>query len=146
MMNREAIFTALFAKLQTVPGIVTFSRRFQMFDQYDNTQKPVLILHEEEEEYTYSAENLPPKRVLSATVFIFTATGQDPNIVPVIEINNILDAIDNVLTPDMAGPHRGAVSLGGLVSHCRIEGVNPKDDGSLDGNGVTIRKIKILVP
>ena len=37
-------------------------------------------------------------------------------------------------------------TLGGLVTHCRIEGNNGFDDGALDLNGVTERNIAIYLP
>lgn len=144
--TREQIYTALFNKLVAATGVVTAARRVQLWDQIADTAKPALFTVENSEEYQYQSENLPHKIVLNVTVLLYTAAGQDITIIPATQLNNLLDAIDAALAPDIAGANRGKQTLGGLVSHCRIEGSNPKDDGALDGNGVAIRQIKIFLP
>ena len=107
-------------------------------------QKPAMFLVQEGSEYTFQSETTPAKVALHCKVFIYTAAGKDPNSIPATQMNNILDAIDSVLAPsDLVV---GRQTLGGLVSHCRIEGMNLEEDGSLDGDGLAVLNIKLFLP
>jgi len=57
-----------------------------------------------------------------------------------LRLNTILDALEAALNP----ANGARQTLGGLVSHCRIEGAVLKDPGDLDGDGLLWVPIKIL--
>ena len=57
------------------------------------------------------------------------------------DINSVLDAIDAALAP--SGEARQ--TLGGLVSHCRVDGTVMRDPGDLDGDGMVIVPISITL-
>ncbi len=146
-MNRKLIFQRLFALLQTVPGVKTCTRRPVMWDQLDTTKKPAIVLMQTNNGYSYPREVTPGLATLTAKILVYTDAGQDPKSVPVDVINDILDAIDSALAPKGGDITTGRQTLGGLVSHCRIEGdSNPIDDGALDQQGVAILNVKIFLP
>ena len=141
-MNRENIMNALLAKLQAATGIASATRKFVIWDQVPQSEKPLLVLKQAGTQYEYTTRGTPAKATIRATLLVYTAVGQDVTI-PAAQMNNILDAIDTALSPS---PLNGVQNLGGLVTDCRIEGNNMEDDGALDGNGVAIRNIAIFVP
>ena len=58
-------------------------------------------------------------------------------------MNNLIDAVEDALDP---APLYQNQTLGGIVSHCWFEGDVMKEPGDLDGDGIAIIPIKILVP
>ena len=56
---------------------------------------------------------------MAVDLVIYTAGDSEPNSVPSTELNSLLDAVEAAIRSAMPGI---AQSLGGKVSHCRIEG------------------------
>ena len=140
-MSRETVYAALAAKLSAIHGVKTFSRKMIIWDQLTPEHKPAIILVQTGETYAYQAENLPPKRTLESILLLYTAPAQNESN-PAKIVNDVLDNLGAALAPDRGGKQ----TLGGLCSHCRIEGAGPMEDGALDLQGVTIKKISILLP
>ena len=122
MNSREAIYAALFARLQTInsnlvagaSAIQTFSRRFVPASRVD--LQPALLMLETGEDYEHPAFGVPPKVTLTAQVLIYTRDGTDPNAVTATGLNRILDSLDAALTPVLPGEQ----TLSGLVQWVRI--------------------------
>lgn len=152
-MNREPIFQALFALTNnltwgtpTPRTFVTRSRRVKLFSDVPTEQQPALY-QAEHDEVTSQVSNMPYKWVLKAEWVIYQATGFDPNAVPAIENNLILDAIQAALAPAIADPgYPKRNTLGGLVHHCYIDGSVFKDPGDIDNQGMMVVPILMLVP
>lgn len=142
-MNREDIYSALFSLLSSAADFVTASRRVQLWSDVPPSSKPALFLYEGDTEYVRGSEAVPQKVTLSAQILIYTSNGKDPNVIPATQLNDLMDAIDTVLAPS---PVTGLQTLGGLVSHCWIEGKVIVATGDLDGNGLAVIPIKMLVP
>lgn len=140
---REPIWTALFALLQTAPGFRTYSRRMKLWGDMSDAEKPSLILFTPTEQWVSTGLQNPQKTTLDATIFIYTIDGKDPTAVPIIAMNNLLDAVCGVLQPS---PLYQNQTLGGLVSNCWVEGEIYKEPGDLDGDGLAMIPLKILVP
>ena len=144
-LQREPIFQALFALAQTATwgepaqGFAYAGRRARLFDDLPAT--PALCQVEPEEEVEEVAGQ-PPRRRLTAAWTVHHATA-DPDAVPAITNNLILDALDAALAPD--GPD-GCCTLGGLVAHAWIEGKVVKDPGDLDGHALMTVPVVMLVP
>lgn len=142
--SREAIMQALFARLQTVPGIVTFSRRMTLPHRVAPADQPCLMLWEQPEtERIVTAA--PPRRILEAwAVIVFT--NSDPAVAGATVINPLLDAIEAALKAD--DPARNVCSLGGIVHYARIEGLIVKETGDTDttGLGGAVVPIRIMPP
>lgn len=142
--TREQIMQALFARLQTVPGIQTFSRRMTLPAMVPISDQPCLMLWEQAEAPGV-ATGLPDKRQYSAwAVVVFT--NPDKSVAGATIINPILDEIESALGVDDFG--RNLCTLGGLVHWARIEGSIVKETGDTDttGLGGAVVPIKIMPP
>lgn|GEM_PF-1457909 len=122
MNSREAIYAALFARLQAVnttlaagaPAIQTFTRRFVPTSRMD--LQPALVMVETGEEYDYPGAGLPARIVLAARVFIYTRDGADPDAVSATALNRLIDSIEASLFAVFPGEQ----TLGGLVKWTRM--------------------------
>lgn len=142
-MNRETILTALFNKLRASASFVTASRRMKLWSSIAPADKPALIMTDRADIYTHASEAVPESVTMYVDVYIYTDAGNDASATPASTLNTLVDAVDTVLA---AEPLTGRQTLAGLVSHCWIEGKVMKDAGDLDGNGVAVIPIRILVP
>jgi len=149
---RETVIAALLAKLQAVTfaapvngqtSFVSVSRRLKLWGEAPKSQRPALFVTEHREQPVYRSEALPNLTMLSVDLFIYI-DASDANTIPAAALNVMLDAIDAALKPQPADNERQ--TLGGLVSHCRIEGQVLKDPGDLDGDGLLWIPLKLLVP
>ena len=146
MSNREQVFQALFALGQGLTwgsppsGFVFAARRVKLWD--DVPGQPALCQAEHDEQVE-QITGLPPKLTLNASWLIYQNAGADPAATPATINNQILDAIQGAFP----NPDGGQVqTLGGLVAKCWINGRIFKDPGDLDGQGLLIVPIQILVP
>lgn len=142
-MNREAIYSALFALASSSASFVTRSRRLRLWSSVPPGDKPALFLSERGEHVAHASEAVPETVTLHAEFYIYTDAAQDQTATPASTLNALLDALDTALRPDAL---TGKQTLGGLVSHCWIEGRILKDPGDLDGSGIAVVPVKILVP
>ena len=143
-VTREQVSSYLFSLLTSSGKYKTASRRFQTFDEIANVDKPALYMVEHKETHVKAKLITPAIRTLEIDVYIFISTGLDPNAVPIIALNNLVDAIDpstgGVLSPGVNSQQ----TLGGLVTNCYIDGQIIKVPGDFDGQGVAIIPIKII--
>jgi hypothetical protein len=93
------------------------------------------------ESTTYRSENTHLYNKMSVKVFVYTDSA-DKMSVPDTDISVILDALDVTLSP---GPGEQRMTLGGLVSHCRVDGEILRDPGDMDGDGLIIVPISITL-
>jgi len=142
-MNREAIISALFALVSGAANFATASRRLKLWGSVPPSEKPALFLVERGDTYARASEAVPEAVTMQVEIYIYIEAGKDESIVPASVLNPLLDAIDTALAPNRL---TGLQTLGGLVSHCWIEGKLMKDAGDLDGDGVAVIPVKVLVP
>ena len=88
--TREQVATALFALLLTSGNYVTSSRRLQTIDQVGPLDKPALFMVEHKEQHAKGKNITPAIRTMDVDVFIFISVGQDPNVVPMTALNNLI--------------------------------------------------------
>jgi hypothetical protein len=154
-LGREKIYSALFNVLQTqaaqtnpaalesiknagltplpvvsAPAFKFASRRYTSVGKLESTQYPALMMQEMGE--TYHRETLmrgPANVDLVSHVIIQTFGGQDPNVIPAIEVNNLADLVEDLIETGAGQFLQGASLLaqdpdapGGLVFECRISG------------------------
>lgn len=126
---------------------VTVSRRVKIFSDVPAAQQPACF----QAEWATGEEqrsNMPYKTTLEANWIIFQCVNKDPKGLGVIENNLILGGVRKVLAPkptDIGYPDQRN-TLGGLVYHCYISGRIFKDPGDIDGQGMMVVPIKLLVP
>jgi hypothetical protein len=139
--TREQVAVALFNLISSVPGIKFSSRRPAVWD--DAVAKPALYMGNPQEEYRYEhGITSPPTVPIDYDVWLYIASGLDPNVIPDTEMNNLLDAIEAKLQP-LPGQTQ---TLGGIVHSAWMEGVVHRAPGYLDGRGMCLFTIKVLVP
>lgn len=142
-MNREAIISALFTLVSNAASFANSSRRLRLWSSVASSEKPALFLVERADVYTRGNEAAPETVTMQLEIYIYTDAGKDQSIVPSSSLNPLIDAVEAALAPSRL---TGLQTLGGLVSHCWIEGRLMKDAGDLDGDGVAVIPMKILVP
>lgn len=139
-MTREAIYSALFAKLAAIHGVRMCSRRLKGWSDVPATEQPALFMVQSEEEPDQD-EARPTIWRLSVDVYVYCNSGRDPSVTPATEMNGILDEIEAAI----AGPFPGQPqTLGGLVSHCWISDKIETDGGALDEQAVAIVPITMM--
>lgn len=136
-LSEPAAANALQTPLTT--GFLTTGRRVK-FSR--DVPQPALFLRDGDEEIEY--QGLMEVLTLKAEVWICSNAGEDPDVAPIVLINNCLDAVRDALAPD--DPARQRFTLGGLVHWCRVVGKVEKDPGDLDGQAIAVADIEITVP
>jgi len=147
--DREAIYAALFALLWPAyawKNTQATARRLKMWTEVDASNKPAFFQFEGSPENYRWSNNINPGVVLTAKLYIYTYTG-DPDQIAATEINLIMNAIHTAMMPKITpgAQQRGAQTLGGLVSHARIEGEVLRVPGDIDAEGLIVVPISILV-
>ncbi len=139
---REDIVEALFQLALTATTFNTSGRRLQLWSKVSSF--PALFIQSTGTHYApRDIRGLPPKRTITAELWVYTDVGKDPNANPEQALNDIIDAIETTLAPNTVS---GVQTLGGLVSHAWIEGEIEQFPGVLDGIAKAIIPVKILVP
>ncbi len=140
--SRETIIAALFDLALTAAPFRTSSRRLQLWSKVASF--PALFVQSTGTHYPpRDVRGLPPRRTISAELWVYTDVGKDPNADPEQALNDIVDAMEAALAPSVVS---GVQTLGGLVSHAWIEGEIEQFPGVLDGVAKAIIPVKILVP
>jgi hypothetical protein len=158
-LNREAIFAALFQRIEGVSAFKFTSRVFQSWDDTPPSASPAVFMVKGPERSNVRIQGAPPLLELTATVVIYAQNGIDPETPASTILNDVLDALDVALerTP-IEGPAPGAMfpanaggggqwgtTLGGLVYGCQIEGSTEVFEGVISGWAQAIVPIQILV-
>ncbi len=140
MVAREQIMQALFALVSGSSSYVTASRRLRLWTDVSSGEKPAIFQYERDDMYA-NGKNYLPIVEMSVDLFVYIDAGKDQSIAPITVLNPLIDAIDAALKPS---PVTNKQTLGGLVSHCYIDGKVMKDPGDIDGDGIALIPIKIL--
>jgi hypothetical protein len=138
-MNREAIYKALYAKLQRIDGIRDIGRRLKPWT--DVLEFPAVFLAQGNEQNIKGGRGLPNKYELSPSIYLYVKVevGEIPG--PVL--NEFLDSITQALKPAEGAENKQ--TLGGLVEDCWIDGQVITDEGTLGEMAVAVIPIKIVV-
>lgn len=139
--TREQVMVAMFAKVQTLPGYVTYSRHLKLFSDVPGDQQPYICMTEHNEGQNPRPVGMPVKLTLRASLVIYFRSDDQAG---TTTMNNLLDAIDPIFYPDM--PLTGKCTLGGLVDHAWIQGDVFKDPGDLDQQGMIVIPVFITLP
>ena len=139
-MNREPIYAALFALVQSTASFVTVSRRLRHWSDVAAAEQPALF-QIQKSEAAEERRPLPVKWRVSVDLYLY-AHAPDELTPPATVLNPLLDALEAALAPD---PVSHVQTLGGLVQHCWIAGRIQTDEGVLGGQSVAIVPVEILV-
>jgi hypothetical protein len=144
-MSREAAFSALFETLANGYAWGMASRRLKLWSETPAAMRPALFQLESGPE-TYSWTSLAsPRRTVEARLFLYFDS-RDPLTPGAIAINAALDAIDDALAPRASDLALGRQTLGGAVYDCKISGVPVRDTGDMDGDGLAVVSVKLVLP
>jgi hypothetical protein len=159
-LSREQVSNALLNLLVTAQfvtlnsggqaiGFVTSGRRFRPWEEVNGSQQPAIFLTEPKETHTRQELQTPAVRTIMYDAFIFINDGANKaaSVTAITTLNNIADSIDprygGVLKPEV---NSGRQTLGNLVWDCYIEGEIVKVPGDLNGQGVLVIPIKVIIP
>jgi hypothetical protein len=136
--------TANAAAVPMSTGFLTTGRRLKF--ARDVTSQPALFLRGADEDLDY-VETILQAQTIDGEIVIYSKAGEDPNAVPEIALNNLMDAVQSAFAPDIRGSGgTGRFTLGGLVHWCRLEGRVIKDSGDISGQAAAIMPVRITVP
>jgi hypothetical protein len=167
----EPIMTALYGRLQTYCAVgngglfSTVTRYFRTWEALiqdiqsgaSPLSQPALILYDGigfgggKTKYEQRGRGRPPVRVLMRTIVCYatlpggtTAPGPDGTTSGGAVFAPLVENIEAAFAPDS----EGALTLGGLVSHCWIEGESHWITGEIDpgGQGMFTIPVHIMVP
>jgi hypothetical protein len=144
-MSREAAFSTLFDTLANAYSWGIASRRLRLWSEVPAAMRPALFQLEAGPE-TYQWTSLAaPKRTIEAKLFLYFDS-RDPLTPGAIAINDALDAIDAALAPQLADLAAGRQTLGGAVYDCKISGIPVRDTGDMDGDGLAVVNVRLVLP
>ena len=138
----ETAYTALFALLQNVAGVVTVSRRLTDATNLSPSQQPAIFINQTGEIIvpTKGFEGLNSKQQLTCDLYVYFSQNTQ-EIVLTTQINAILLAIRTALAPASPSMYQ---DLSGTVSHCWISGKIEIIEGVQNGQGMAIIPVNIL--
>jgi hypothetical protein len=148
-MNRETIYASVFAFFSALtaggsPLFKSATRSLTTWESVSPDDSPALLTRQRAEQADRK-KGFPTKWTLHMDLFLYAHTGanNDPSIIPAQVLNPLLDAIEASLAID--DQSNAACTLGGLVSHCAINGTVEIYQGNLGDEAVAIVPIEILV-
>lgn len=145
-INRSAVMAALFARLNAISAFTTKSRRFRDATEVGALEQPALfLLAADKQGASYQQEGARPTWDLEPDI-LFYAQVADKTLSPDEILEPLIDAIDAALqwVPGDSAPAMGSpTTLGQLVTHCRISGVEIGEGGK-SGQAVVLVHLHIL--
>lgn len=139
MIDREAIYSALFERLKDIPGLVTSSRKLLHWADVPAEDQPALFVAQGDQT-TSTTSGQDTAWLLRADVYLYVHTaGEAPG--PVM--NPLMDAICNTVNAVHPVTGRAMLDVEG-VSYCRVDGTIETDEGTLGDQAVAIIPITIL--
>jgi hypothetical protein len=139
-MTRETIYAALWAKISSLSGFNTRSRRLKHWVDCEDAELPALFMAQAGEMATQK-RGLPAKWSFIVNLHIYVSSGADPNSSPAPVLNALLDALEAALAPDKLG----FCTLGGLVVNAWISGKIMTLEGILGGREIALVPVEIEV-
>jgi hypothetical protein len=121
------------------------ARRLKLWSDVPPAMRPACFIFEGGAETYAEAASPSPKRSLEVRLFIYV-DARDPRAVGAAQLNTIMDALDSALAPVGADATLGRLTLDGSVHRCAIDGKPLKDPGDLDGDGLLVVPITIVLP
>ena len=146
MSTREQAIVALLARVAAAYAwVVPPSRRLKLWSDVPPSMRPACFLIEGGAETYDHPETAKPKRSLDVRLFIYV-DARDPDAIGAAQLNAIMDALDAGLAPAGSDNARGRNTLGGAAHRCGIQGKPLKDPGDLDGDGLLVVPIRLVLP
>jgi hypothetical protein len=148
--SRETIYSRVFAFFSalTVGGAPAFkvaTRKLTQWDGLGGEDQPALMMRQRTETARYQ-KGIPVLWTLGIDLYMYVSTGaqNDMTIIPSQILNPLLDALESALVHD--DPAMATCTLGGVVSHCSIDGPIEIYEGTMGDEAVALVPITVLVP
>ncbi len=147
-MTREPLYAAVFAFFSALtvgasPAFATATRKIKTWEDCGIEQQPALLMRQMAERSTYKKGfPLVWRCDIALMLYVHTGAQMDDTVVPSQLLNPLLDAIEAAVRVD--DPGNQAATLGGLVSHCAIEGDVQIFEGSLGDEAVAVVPLMFL--
>jgi len=149
-MIRESIYAAIFTFWSNLtvggsPAFKSATRKLKIWENVEPEDQPALLQLQRRETVT-RPKGLPARWTLTVDLYLYVHTGanNDPSVVPSQLLNPLMDAVEAAMIVDDVG--NNAVTLGGLVSHCFIDGAVEIFEGNLGDQAVCIIPLTVVVP
>lgn len=152
-IDREPIWVAAYNALKAGLGtsVVTCGRKHVMPPDLSPNQQPAAFLVQIREHRQAGPRGLPGKLMLEGMIFIYvyppltdSVPGKETSLAAT-KINELLKLVDDSFQPDLQG-HNEYCSLGGVVSHCWVEGQTDQDPGIFGDQAMATVPLHILIP
>jgi hypothetical protein len=142
MIEREAIYAALWTLAAGAAEFATASRRLRHWADVSPAEQPALFMAEKGGHAAVKRPGAPVVWTLFADFFVY-AHSSDPYAAPATILNPLLDALEAALAPS---PATGLQQLGlaQMVQHAWIAGRVETDEGVLGDQAVAIVPVEIL--
>ncbi len=151
-LDREAVWAALFDSLHSNLGtrFKSMGRRHIAPPALSTSLQPALFQVAAKEMHIPQKPPGAPSKLVLRGFLILYVFDDSPNenigqetILGETQLNNLLMAIDGAFLPD--DPTTGKFTLGGLVTHCWLEGDSDLDPGIFGPQAAAILPVNILV-
>jgi hypothetical protein len=121
----------------------TATRKAKVWEDVAPEDQPALLMRKRREN-AVRRKGFPTRWTFNYDLLLYANTGatKDPEAVPSQILNPLVDAIEAALAVDDASNE--ACTLGGIVSHCAINGDIEIHEGVLGDEGVAIVPIEVL--
>ena len=142
---REAAAAALFALISGAYAWVnTPARRLKMIGDVPAEQRPAFFQSEHGPEAYQWVNSARAKRTLDVSLYFYVKSDDDAPGAP--QLNAILDAVEAALQPSAADAYLGRQTGGGSAFQFRIKSVPFRIPGDLDGDGLLVVTVEIILP
>lgn len=142
MINREAIYSALWTLVSGAAQFATASRRLRHWSDVNSAEMPALFMSEKGGTATHKHLGTPAVWTLQADFYLYVHSS-DPYAAPATLLNPLIDAIEAALAP---APATGLQQLGLPLSvqHVYLAGKVETDEGVLGDLAIAIVPVEIL--
>ncbi len=140
-MSREQIYAAVFSLASNAANFVTKSRNLVSIDAVNSADLPALFQEQVLERIEQGARGVPPRKILEIKLHVYVGNF-DAGVSVSTQLNGLLDALELALAADSA---TGVQTLGGLVSHCWVEGKLEIFEGNAGEKARAVVPVRVLV-
>jgi hypothetical protein len=130
-LDRNAIYDAVFGRLQSVSGSATVGRRLKHWDDVESSEMPAIFLAPGDQRADGDGPGLPSRWTVGLVAYLYVHDESDPSGL----LSTMVDRIESALEDGRRGGQTVPGTLGGLVSDCRVTSVET-DEGILGDRAV----------
>lgn len=143
MIDREAIYSALWNLASNAANFATAERRLRHWADVSPSEQPALFMTQktQQAERRQGVDDAPIVWTLHADFYIYVHSS-DPRAAPAILLNPLIDALELALAPDPV-THLQDLGLAGMVLWARIGGQIDTAEGVLGEQEMAIIPIEI---